>query len=76
VCSFFTSPYSHFVLNGDPALRGQPAGAGNKRGERWKNSRTRKDSPAVKVYCLLDERARLQAKAAAARMSMSNYMLQ
>ncbi|MFL6635835.1 MAG: plasmid mobilization protein [Massilia sp.] len=39
------------------------------------NSRTRKDSPAVKVYYLPDERARLQAKAAAVRMSMSNYML-
>jgi hypothetical protein len=39
------------------------------------NSRTRKDSPAVKVYCLADERAQLQANAAAARMSMSTYLL-
>jgi hypothetical protein len=28
------------------------------------SSRTRKDSPAVKVYCLPDERAQLQADAA------------
>ncbi len=40
-----------------------------------KNSCTRKDSPAVKVYCLPDERVQLQANAAAARMSVSNYML-
>jgi hypothetical protein len=39
------------------------------------SSRTRKDSPAVKVYCLPDERTQLQANATAARMSMSNYML-
>jgi hypothetical protein len=39
------------------------------------NSCTRKDSPAVKVYCLPDERTQLQANAAAARMSVSNYML-
>ena len=38
-------------------------------------SRTRKDSPAIKVYCLPDERAQLQANAAAARMSVSSYML-
>ena len=41
-----------------------------------KNSRTRKDSPAVKVYCLPDERAQLQAKAMAAGMSASNFILQ
>lgn len=39
------------------------------------NSRTRKDSPAVRVYCLPDERAQLQANAAAVRMSVSSYML-
>jgi hypothetical protein len=39
------------------------------------NSRTRKDSPAVKVYCLPDERAQLQANAMAARMSVSSYVL-
>lgn len=40
-----------------------------------KNGRTRKDSPVVKVYCLPDERAQLQANAAAARMSVSSYIL-
>jgi hypothetical protein len=40
-----------------------------------KESRTRKDSPAVKVYCLPDERTQLQANAAAAGMSMSSYVL-
>jgi hypothetical protein len=39
------------------------------------NSRTRKNCPVVKVYCLPDERAQLQAKAAAARMSVSSYVL-
>jgi hypothetical protein len=39
------------------------------------NDRTRKDSPAVKVYCLPDERAQLQAKAMAAGMSVSSYVL-
>jgi hypothetical protein len=40
-----------------------------------KDSRTRKDSPAVKVYCLPDERTQLQANAAAAGMSVSSYVL-
>jgi hypothetical protein len=40
-----------------------------------KSSRTRKDSPAVKVYCLPEERAQLQANAAAAGMSVSSYVV-
>jgi hypothetical protein len=38
-------------------------------------SRTRKDNPAVKVYCLPDERAQLQANARAAGNSVSSYLL-
>ncbi len=38
-------------------------------------SRTRKDYPAVKVYCLPDERAQLQANARAAGNSVSSYLL-
>jgi hypothetical protein len=40
-----------------------------------KSSCTRKDSPAVKVYCLPDERTQLQANASVARVGVSNYML-
>lgn len=36
---------------------------------------TRKNSPPVKVYCLPDERAQLQANARAARKPLSTYML-
>jgi hypothetical protein len=36
---------------------------------------TRRNSPPVKVYCLPDERAQLQANATAARKSVSNYLL-
>lgn len=39
------------------------------------NGPTRKKSPPVKVYCLPDERAQLQANAAAAGMSVSSYIL-
>jgi len=38
-------------------------------------SPTRKNSPAIKVYCMPGERAQLQAKAAAARHSVSSYLL-
>jgi hypothetical protein len=40
-----------------------------------KNSHTRKGNPAIKVYCTPDDRAQLQANAAAARKSVSSYML-
>jgi hypothetical protein len=36
---------------------------------------TRKSTPAVKVYCLPDERAQLQANARAARKTLSTYLL-
>ncbi|WP_322075506.1 conjugal transfer transcriptional regulator TraJ [Burkholderia cenocepacia] len=36
---------------------------------------TRKSSPPIKVYCLPDERAVLQAKADAAGLSLSAYLL-
>lgn len=36
---------------------------------------TRKNSPPVKVYCLPDERAQLQANAWAARKPLSTYLL-
>jgi hypothetical protein len=36
---------------------------------------TRRNSPPVKVYCLPDERADLQANARAARKSLSTYLL-
>jgi hypothetical protein len=36
---------------------------------------TRKNTPPVKVYCLPEERARLQASARAARKSLSTYVL-
>lgn len=36
---------------------------------------TRKNSPPVKVFCLPDERAQLQANARAARKPLSTYML-
>jgi hypothetical protein len=39
-----------------------------------KNGRTRKNSPPIRVYCLPHERAQLQANAAAAGMSVSNYI--
>ena len=35
---------------------------------------TRRNSPPVKVYCLPDERADLQANARAARKSLSTYL--
>ncbi len=40
-----------------------------------KNSYTRKGNPAIKVYCTPDDHAQLQANAAAARKSVSSYML-
>jgi sulfur carrier protein ThiS len=36
---------------------------------------TRKGTPPVKVYCLPDERAQLQANARAARKTVSTYLL-
>jgi hypothetical protein len=36
---------------------------------------TRKNTPPVKVYCLPEERAQLQANASAARKSLSTYLL-
>ncbi|NIA56979.1 conjugal transfer transcriptional regulator TraJ [Massilia sp. TW-1] len=36
---------------------------------------TRKNTPPVKVYCLPEERAQLQASASAARKSLSTYLL-
>ena len=36
---------------------------------------TRKSSPPIKVYCLPDERAAVQAKAEAAGLSLSAYLL-
>lgn len=36
---------------------------------------TRKNSPPVKVYCLPEERAQLEALAAAASKSLSSYLL-
>jgi hypothetical protein len=36
---------------------------------------TRKNTPPVKVYCLPEERAQLQANAMAARMTLSTYLL-
>lgn len=36
---------------------------------------TRKSTPPVKVYCLPEERAQLQASASAARKSLSTYLL-
>lgn len=36
---------------------------------------TRKNTPPVKVYCLPDERAQLQANARAVRKSLSTYLL-
>jgi hypothetical protein len=36
---------------------------------------TRKNSPPVRVYCLPEERAQLQASARAARKSVSAYLL-
>ncbi|MEX3581617.1 MAG: conjugal transfer transcriptional regulator TraJ [Burkholderia sp.] len=36
---------------------------------------TRKGSPPIKVYCLPDERAQVQAKADAAGLSLSAYLL-
>ncbi|TQK06954.1 conjugal transfer transcriptional regulator TraJ [Herbaspirillum sp. SJZ107] len=39
------------------------------------NNRTRRNSPPVKVYCLPDERAQLQANAVAAHRSLSTYLL-
>ncbi|TPQ46579.1 conjugal transfer protein TraJ [Burkholderia ubonensis] len=36
---------------------------------------TRKSSPPIKVYCLPDERATVQAKADAAGLSLSAYLL-
>jgi hypothetical protein len=36
---------------------------------------TRKGTPPVKVYCLPDERAQLQANAGAARKTVSSYLL-
>jgi hypothetical protein len=36
---------------------------------------TRKNTPPIKVYCLPEERAQLQASASAARKSMSTYLL-
>jgi len=36
---------------------------------------TRKSSPPIKVYCLPDERAAVQAKADAAGLSLSAYLL-
>jgi hypothetical protein len=36
---------------------------------------TRRNSPPVKVYCLPEERAGLQANARAARKSLSTYLL-
>ena len=36
---------------------------------------TRKNTPPVKVYCLPEERAQLQASAGAARKSLSTYLL-
>jgi hypothetical protein len=36
---------------------------------------TRKNSPPIKVYCLPEERAQLQASASAARKSLSTYLL-
>jgi hypothetical protein len=38
------------------------------------SNRTRNDYPAVKVYCLPEERAQLQANATAAGMSVSSYV--
>jgi hypothetical protein len=38
-------------------------------------NRTRKANPAVKVYCLPEERAQLQGNAAAAGMSVSSYLV-
>lgn len=36
---------------------------------------TRKSSPPIKVYCLPDERAAVRAKADAAGLSLSAYLL-
>jgi hypothetical protein len=36
---------------------------------------TRKGSPAIKVYCLPDERKRIQANARAAGLSLSSFLL-
>jgi hypothetical protein len=67
------SPYSHFVLNGIllcEASRLVPATSE----VNHESNHSRKDSPAVKVYCLPEERAQLQANATAAGMSVSSYV--
>lgn len=75
----FTLPsFAPAALKGDPALRGQPAVAGNDRGRQRvanENKVTRKGSPPIKVYCLPDERAAIEANAQASGMSTSAYLL-
>jgi len=75
--SFFTAPYSHCVLNGRPALRGQTAAAVASKGKTMETTDkiTRKGSPPIKVYCLPEERQQVVANARAVGLSLSNYLL-
>ncbi len=67
------------MLNGHPALRGQPATAGNSDNNAMKKSpptpTTRKGSPPIKVYCLPEEKHQIEANAAATGLSTSTYLL-
>jgi hypothetical protein len=75
--SLFTYPYSREALNGHPALRGWPATAGKQQAQSMskEKKKTRKDSPPIKVYCLPDERERIDSNAKAAGMSLSAFLL-
>jgi hypothetical protein len=57
VCSFFTSPYSHFVLNGNPALRGQPAAAGNTEADNELRSADKQTPPVTVTACRRNARS-------------------
>jgi hypothetical protein len=61
--------YSHFVLNVSCSALSLL------KGEVKMKTGPRRNNPPVKVYCLPEERAQLQANAAAANLSASTYLL-
>ena len=67
------------MLDGHPALRGQPATVGNSDNNAMKKATatptTRKGSTPIKVYCLPEEKQQIEANAAVTGLSASTYLL-
>lgn len=81
--SSFTSPYSHFVLNGASCSARRRLPPTEARSEKQmpkqkpsdQKTVTRKGSPPLKVYCLPSERDQITANAQAVGLTVSTYLL-